>query len=153
MKIYTRTGDRGSTGLIGGRRVRKTHPRIEACGAADELNSFLGDALAVMPRGRSYAPLRRDLLEIQAELFAIGARIASPGKRSLPQTSETSRLEARIDAMTKDLPPLRSFILPGGLEKNNHGFLPFPYILYRIPGSRVKQFRGLFRAGFIHDPF
>ncbi|MFH2204724.1 MAG: cob(I)yrinic acid a,c-diamide adenosyltransferase [Elusimicrobiota bacterium] len=114
MKIYTKTGDRGSTGLIGGRRVAKTHPRIEACGAVDELNAFLGDALAVVPHNRVYKPLRRDLLDIQAELFTSGALLASPARRQAPDAAKTARLEARIDAMSADLTPLRNFIFPGG---------------------------------------
>ncbi len=109
MKIYTRTGDDGSTGLFSGERVAKTHPRIEACGTLDELNSLLGVAAASDPA----EAVGEDLRRIQNELFSLGAALGSrqPPPAGLP---DPAWLEGRIDAMTADLTPLKNFILPGG---------------------------------------
>ena len=113
MKIYTRTGDDGTTGLFAGGRVPKTHRRVEAYGAVDELNSILGIARASGPQ-----PAVTVLLElVQRQLFQLGADLASaedaPGILRLG-VEEITRLEAEIDRMTAQLPPLRNFILPGG---------------------------------------
>src|SRR5918993_4743735 len=113
MKIYTRTGDDGSTGLIGGQRTRKSDPRIECYGTVDELNAALGWA-AVVADAELVAALR----EVQGELFAIGAHLATPEgtprAASLPALDEAwaGRLEMQIDAAEAALPPLRNFILP-----------------------------------------
>jgi cob(I)alamin adenosyltransferase len=113
-KLYTRTGDDGTTGLIGGKRVSKDSPRIEACGSLDELNALLGVT-------RSHAlPMRIDriLLHIQEQLFSIGAEIATPdevGRGYSEFGGEAVRsLENEIDALEISLPPLKRFILPGG---------------------------------------
>ena len=117
MKIYTRTGDDGSTGLVGGRRTPKHDPRIECYGTVDELNAALG-AAAVVAEAEAAAALR----EVQGELFAIGAHLATPPgtprAASLPAVDAAwaARLEAQIDAAEAVLPPLRDFILPGGAE-------------------------------------
>ncbi len=113
-RIYTRTGDKGTTGLIGGRRVPKNSPRIEAGGTLDEVNALLGVV-------RSYelpAEVAGILHTVQSDLFKIGAEIASP-KEVKPQSpqigdEETRRLERGIDAIEKSLEPLKKFILPGG---------------------------------------
>lgn len=117
MKIYTRTGDDGSTGLFGGSRVRKTDPRIECYGTVDELNAAIG--LAVV----ASSPQLRALLTVaQGELFVIGAELATPGGVPRPPGMEPlgapsiARLEAEIDAAEASLSPLRNFILPGGCE-------------------------------------
>lgn len=113
MKIYTKTGDQGETGLFGGPRVRKNHPRIEAYGTVDELNSLLGLARA--------EGLRSDmddvLAQVQNDLFALGAELATPDPRKLSQTLSSgavARLEGAIDHYETTLPPLTEFILPGG---------------------------------------
>ncbi len=116
-KIYTRTGDDGTTGLIGGRRVAKDSLRIDAYGTVDELNAVLGVT-------RSYTlPERVDqiLQAIQDELFMVGALLAlpegdDPGKWEIPLVTDkaVSRLEREIDEIEKQLEPLRKFILPGG---------------------------------------
>ncbi len=117
-KIYTKTGDRGDTGLWGGGRLRKDHPRVEAYGEVDELNSSLGAVLASLPR-EGLGGLEGSLRRIQKELFTIGAILASPAEKSaslaerLP-ASAVSALEAEIDAWTAELKPLKKFILPGG---------------------------------------
>jgi cob(I)alamin adenosyltransferase len=115
MKIYTKTGDDGTTGLIGGRRVRKDDARLACCGTIDELNACLG--LAGAGAG---AELTRPLGLVQAELFIIGSHLAAPeGKlQGLPPLTEENlaRLEQEIDSAEADLPPLRNFILPGGSE-------------------------------------
>lgn len=116
MKIYTRTGDEGTTGLFGGQRVAKTHPRVEAYGALDELNAVLGLAAAWTVD----ADLRARLEVVQARLFTLGADLATPAdtaasawiRRVPPEW--TSELEAEMDAMDGELGPLASFILPGG---------------------------------------
>ena len=110
MKIYTKTGDAGQTSLFGGARVAKNDPRIEAYGTVDELNSVLGVARA------TDAALDADLAAIQSDLFEVGAHLASPGTSRFPgvEPARIEELERRIDAMTGELPPLTSFILPGG---------------------------------------
>ncbi len=117
MKIYTRTGDDGSTGLIGGHRTHKSDPRIECYGTVDELNASLGSAAVV-----AEAMLVEALREVQGELFAIGAHLATPeGTPRAPTLSAVdeawaARLETQIDDAEAALPPLGSFILPGGAE-------------------------------------
>lgn len=108
MKIYTRTGDRGETSLFGGARVPKNDPRIEAYGTIDELNSHLGVVLAMDADAQ--------LLEVQRDLFEIGAHLASPGTSRFTgvEASRIEELERGIDAMEAELAPLKSFILPGG---------------------------------------
>lgn len=108
MKIYTRTGDRGETSLFGGARVPKNDPRIEAYGTVDELNSCLGVVLAVEADAQ--------LLEVQRDLFEIGAHLASPGTSRFTgvEAPRIEALERGIDAMEAELAPLKSFILPGG---------------------------------------
>ena len=112
MKIYTRTGDTGQTSLFGGSRVAKSDPRIEAYGTVDELSSFIGVARA------SSVPQSVDeqLRQAQLDLFEIGAHLASPGTSRFPgvEVSRIEDLEHAIDAMTSELAPLTSFILPGG---------------------------------------
>lgn len=115
-KIYTRTGDQGQTSLIGGTRVPKFHPRIEAYGTIDELNSFIG-LLRDHEIGEHFKAI---LLEIQDRLFTAESLIAldpSAGTNiKLPQLDESdiTLLEKEIDRMNEELPELRSFILPGG---------------------------------------
>ena len=116
MKIYTRTGDDGTTGLFGGGRVRKCDARLECYGTVDELNAVIGLAAVVAPE-----ELKGKLREIQNELFVIGAHLATPepsSADSLPALDESmvARLEMEIDAAEGDLAPLRQFILPGGIE-------------------------------------
>lgn len=111
-KVYTRTGDRGETSLVGGRRVRKDSPRVEAYGDVDELNSLLGVVRAHLPE----SPVNRVLSEIQNELFTVGADLASPLELKAPriEPGHIARLEKAIDEWNHTLPPLREFILPGG---------------------------------------
>lgn len=113
-KIYTRTGDDGTTGLFGGPRVRKNAPRVAAYGDVDELNSCLGVTLA----GDVHGKLLPLLVQVQHELFDLGGELASPDPdrmktRSLG-TAQIERLEREIDDFSSELPPLRAFILPGG---------------------------------------
>jgi cob(I)alamin adenosyltransferase len=118
--IYTRTGDDGTTGLIGGQRVSKDHVRIDAYGTVDELNSALG--LAAAARADRTAEIESLLYVIQNELFTVGANLAtppdSPYAAGLPQVSGewSARLEREIDDAQGRLPELRQFILPGGTE-------------------------------------
>ncbi len=112
-RIYTRTGDAGTTGLVDGSRVSKAEPVMTAIGDVDEANSAIGVALAALG---DRAPAAR-LLVIQNDLFDLGADIATPdgiegALRIVPE--QVARLEAEIDAMNADLSPLTSFILPGG---------------------------------------
>jgi cob(I)alamin adenosyltransferase len=114
-RIYTRAGDRGETGFIGGRRVRKDHPRVEAYGAVDELNSQLGIVRTLLTEP-SVAALLDD---IQHRLFDLGAELATPsGARARPSpaitATHTRALEQAIDRFQVMLPALRVFILPGG---------------------------------------
>ncbi|MFI5204924.1 MAG: cob(I)yrinic acid a,c-diamide adenosyltransferase [Flavobacteriales bacterium] len=114
MKIYTKGGDKGSTSLFSGKRVPKSALRIEAYGTLDELNSFTGLLHAQL----SQDFIKKDLLQIQSHLFAMGSWLASelPDKTKLPVLDETevTFLEHSIDKMEEELEPMRNFILPGG---------------------------------------
>ncbi len=109
-KIYTRTGDDGTTGLGDGTRVPKDHPRVEAYGTVDELNSALGALLALpgLPPAAQGA-----LAAIQHELFDLGAELCIPGHRII-QAAHVEALERLLDDFNAPLPPLKEFILPGG---------------------------------------
>ncbi len=115
MKIYTKKGDRGETGLLGGSRVPKDHQRICTYGVLDELNACLGLMLA---ENIPEEPLRAEWLRIQAELFQLGAELATPAGKSpgirLVDAGLIEQLERAIDQMEERLTPLKSFILPGG---------------------------------------
>jgi len=120
MKLYTRTGDDGSTALFGGQRVAKDALRVQAYGTVDELNSFVG-LCAVAAEGQR----QERLLAIQARLFEIGADLATPrsgdddpGPGHIPRITEThvAELEAWIDEASDGLPEMKNFILPGGTE-------------------------------------
>ncbi|MCG2839876.1 cob(I)yrinic acid a,c-diamide adenosyltransferase [Sandaracinobacter sp. RS1-74] len=126
-KIYTRTGDDGSTGLVGGERIAKNSPRVAAYGTVDEANSALGVA-RLHAGGETLAMIGR----IQNDLFDVGADLATPGEDFRPGApqpewpplrtvqSQIDRLEAEIDAMNAELQPLNSFILPGGTALSAH---------------------------------
>ncbi|MBB6005583.1 cob(I)yrinic acid a,c-diamide adenosyltransferase [Arcicella rosea] len=115
MKIYTKTGDKGSTSLVGGTRVSKTELRIEAYGTVDELNSYIG-----LVRDQKVNETRKDILkEIQDRLFTIGSILASEPeqtKKRIPDLleSDVELLEKEMDRMVTFLEPMRYFILPGG---------------------------------------
>ncbi|GAB5525731.1 MAG: cob(I)yrinic acid a,c-diamide adenosyltransferase [Roseivirga sp.] len=115
MKIYTKTGDSGTTSLLGGARVSKAHIRIEAYGTVDELNSYVG-----LLRDQEVNAHRRDFLkEIQDRLFTLGAELATePGKDKVVKPSmfesDIDVLEQAMDEMDKSLEPLKNFVLPGG---------------------------------------
>ena len=125
-KVYTRTGDEGDTGLVGGRRVAKVHPRIEAYGTVDELNSVIGlcrSFLAQKKRSKHRDKLDLILESTQQRLFDIGSELATlPGDEYEGQvkvpTEDTHWMEEVIDLMNDDLDPLKSFILPGGTPLN-----------------------------------
>ncbi len=115
MKIYTKTGDDGTTSLFSGGRVRKTHLRVEAYGTVDELNSVIGVARAHHPHARTDAWLNR----VQRQLFNLGADLATPLDASADwlvrmDGDTVAWLEQAIDEMTAELPELKNFILPGG---------------------------------------
>ncbi len=115
MKIYTKTGDWGETGLFGGGRVPKYHHRVEAYGVVDETNAVLGLAAAYCPDD----DLRHKIERVQAELFEVGADLATPLDAKTAyivrvNPANIERLEKEIDAWEETLPPLQNFILPGG---------------------------------------
>lgn len=120
MKIYTRTGDAGTTALIGGQRVSKGDKRLDVFGTVDELNAALG--LSVCAAVGPQAELARLLAPVQHELFVLGSHLATPEgsglDAGLPPLDDqmVARLEMEIDAAEALLPPLRQFILPGGSE-------------------------------------
>jgi cob(I)alamin adenosyltransferase len=117
MKIYTKTGDKGSTGLLGGTRVSKGHIRIDSYGTVDELNSYIG-----LLRDQEVAKEKiSELIQIQNTLFVIGSSLASDPEKSkvkIPELTEKGiqTLEESIDTMESGLPPMRNFVLPGGHE-------------------------------------
>jgi cob(I)alamin adenosyltransferase len=117
MKIYTKTGDAGETGLFGGARVSKADARVDAYGEVDELNAWLG----VVRAGTPAADIDAMLETMQRELFAVGASLADPGKKIAARVTKAAidpavieRLEQWIDTLEAELPPLRKFILAGG---------------------------------------
>jgi len=123
VKIYTRTGDEGETGLFGAGRVPKNHIRVDAYGQVDELNATIGFALALEPQ-----TFCRELLETtQRDLFTIGAELATPDAEKLAKAlrdrgppvgrEHVIVLEQAIDRYTNQVPPLKQFILPGGVPK------------------------------------
>ena len=121
MKIYTRTGDDGDTGLFGAGRVPKDHLRVDAYGQVDELNAAIGLAMALDPR-----TFCRDLLEtVQRDLFTIGAELATPDAAKLAKAlrgppvgiEQINALEQAIDRYETQVPPLKQFVLPGGIPK------------------------------------
>jgi len=120
MKVYTKKGDQGNTGLIGGTRVSKADDRIEAYGTVDELNSFVGLLKDLCPR----EPDRNFLKNIQDQLFTLGSQLAADpeaSKMKLPEITleEIEILEKSIDEMEEVLPPLTNFVLPGGYQPNS----------------------------------
>jgi cob(I)alamin adenosyltransferase len=133
-RIYTKTGDDGTTGLIGGKRVSKNSPCIEACGSLDELNATLGVARSLGLPTRVEAILQL----VQDDLFIIGAELAVPSETIWRGQSigdeEVRKLEREIDAVEKDLEPLKNFILPGG----------------SIPGAQLHLARAVARRAERH---
>jgi cob(I)alamin adenosyltransferase len=135
VKIYTKTGDTGETSLFDNSRVSKADPRVDAYGEVDEVNACLGAALAAISDGPASAVAHRAMADkkaglhdieavlqtIQKDLFAVGARLADPSSRIAERvtkaaitTQQIELLEATIDRLEEELPPLRRFILPGG---------------------------------------
>ncbi len=121
MKIYTKTGDRGETSLVDGARVKKSHPRVDAYGTVDELNSILGlcVATATLDPELSTQFDFPHFQKIQNSLFNLGSLLACGSEKvklRLPrlEPSEIEEMEAKIDKMNEALPPLKEFILPGG---------------------------------------
>lgn len=115
MKVYTKKGDSGTTGLLGGTRLPKHHLRIESYGTVDELNAFIG----VLRDSISSTQHRDDLKKIQDELFTIGSQLAADpekNKMELPmiKPDDVGYLEERMDNMDKELPEMKFFVLPGG---------------------------------------
>jgi len=114
FRIYTKTGDKGDTALFGGRRVPKSHLRVDAYGTVDELNSFIGWLRDSVENQR----IREVLAHIQHRLFTVGAHLASDPKKHPPTPdllpSDIELLEKEMDTMDAGLPPLKNFILPGG---------------------------------------
>lgn len=122
MKVYTKTGDKGSTGLVSGSRVKKSDQRIDLYGNIDHLNSFVG-FLASSVSDKNF------LQKIQCELFNLGSLLACEAKKrsnfNLPQMSESiiKEMEIKMDLMTEELPSLKNFILPGGSEPSARAHL------------------------------
>ena len=123
-RIYTRSGDDGTTGLIGGERVKKTDSRVRAYGDVDELNSHIG-LCATIATEPYFVSLREKLLTIQNELFDLGSQLAcheASSHPSIPKTEQQhiERLESWIDLLNAPLSQLPSFVLPGGTLLNSH---------------------------------
>lgn len=116
MKIYTRTGDAGTTSIVGGSRLPKDAPRIEAYGTIDELNSYLG---LIASDTATPAPERSLLIQVQNTLFNIGGYLAGMPDPRVTDL-DIKELEDSVDSMDRQLPPLHSFILPGGTKLAAH---------------------------------
>lgn len=127
-RVYTRTGDDGTTALLGGARVPKDHPRVEAYGCIDELNALVGACRAALAAEKKLPTRDRRELEVflrdaQNRLFDCGSALAVPRGKTwkdmpLPGDADVAALETSMDAMNRALPPLRSFVLPGGSAAN-----------------------------------
>ncbi|MFX0561277.1 cob(I)yrinic acid a,c-diamide adenosyltransferase [Tepidibacillus infernus] len=118
-KIYTKTGDQGYTSLTGGKRVKKNESMVEAYGTVDEANSMIGLALAKIDQNNELELLKNMLLNVQHDLFHVGAELSTPVGEKVYwplYTKQIERLEQYIDKLDQELPPLQQFILPGGSE-------------------------------------
>lgn len=123
-RIYTRTGDKGTTGLVGGKRVPKTNARIEAYGTVDELNSIIGIVRTFLPEyregfGADYEWYFEMLRRVQNELFDVGSELATPPEVDYDGmhrmgSDEVAKLEEEMDRMEQEIEPLKTFVLPGG---------------------------------------
>ncbi|WP_421918456.1 cob(I)yrinic acid a,c-diamide adenosyltransferase [Marinifilum sp.] len=139
FKVYTKTGDKGTTGLIGGTRVPKFHLRLEAYGTVDELNSYIG----LIRSHQIEKQTRQVLYVIQNKLFLIGSRLATDEEKSdLKQKlnlseEDISLLENEMDRMDKKLPELNNFVLPGGSQLN--GFCHVARTVCRRAERRANQ--------------
>ncbi len=121
FKIYTKTGDKGTTSLFGGERVPKNHPRLEAYGEVDQLNSHIGLAISFAKNEK----LRKILLDLQNDLFDLGGDLATPLEKNnleIQQIDDSyiEKLEKTIDELQALLPELKTFILPGGSPASGH---------------------------------
>lgn len=124
MKIYTKTGDKGETGLIGGTRISKAHLRIDAYGTVDELNSWIG----LLRAGKVDDRQQEVLAQVQDRLFVIGSHLAADPVKSRMQLpdlldADIQLLEKEMDYMNESLPELRAFVLPGGNQQAAYGHL------------------------------
>ena len=125
MKIYTKTGDQGETSLIGGARVKKFDPRLEAYGTVDELNSHIGLLRSDLANHSNLSDVDKFLHRVQHQLFKIGSHLACEDetmRANLPSfdASLVAEIETEIDQLDSDLPELKSFILPGGSSLASH---------------------------------
>jgi cob(I)alamin adenosyltransferase len=129
MKIYTKTGDKGETGLIGGRRVSKSDPRIIAYGSIDELNSNIGLSISILTLKSIdiFSDLIDLLVKVQNDLFVLGSDLADPtyptdneGHTPRVKDNMSSQLECQIDKFERELVPIEFFILPGGSVESSH---------------------------------
>jgi cob(I)alamin adenosyltransferase len=118
LKIYTRTGDRGDTGLIDGSRVSKSDLRIIAYGEVDEANSHIGLTISNIEKNSIFDDIKKILLSVQQDLFVLGAELANPNStkddKILVKKDMTSTIEKHINNFESELPPISYFILPGG---------------------------------------
>lgn len=115
MKIYTKTGDKGMTKLVGGAQVSKDSDRVESYGTVDELNSWVGYAISMLPKEQE--EVKAELKQVQQFLFDVGTDLATPVETARPaklQSESITWLEARIDVYTAEAPDIERFILPGG---------------------------------------
>ena len=152
VKIYTRTGDSGDTALFDGTRVSKADPRVAAYGEIDELNAWLGFAAATADD----ADIREKVVQIQRDLFALGARLADPSHRIAGRVTKAAvtaddvrRLEAWIDALETELSPLRRFILAGGTP-SGAAFHVARTVCRRAERAMVELGDGAFESELLH---
>ncbi|MFY0654858.1 MAG: cob(I)yrinic acid a,c-diamide adenosyltransferase [Cyclobacteriaceae bacterium] len=148
MKIYTKKGDNGSTGLIGGRRVPKSHIRIDSYGSVDELNSYLG-----LLRDQEALSIKVDeIISIQNNLFVIGSSLAADPKKenktNLPILTheQVIQLEMSIDAMDEELPAMKFFVLPGG-----HQIVSYCHIARCVCRRAERQVTALSQEEFVDE--
>ena len=138
MSIYTRTGDRGKTSLYQGKRVSKASLRVEAYGSIDELNSAIGVELAQVSSIKyQVLSIKKELIRIQSDLFEIGANLANPSSKVSNLEKRVQEFENIIDDLTKKLPQLSNFILPGGGEAGS--MLHFSRTVARRAERRIVE--------------
>lgn len=138
MPIYTRTGDTGSTSLFGGKRVLKCEELVEVYGSLDELNSWVGHIASDFPS----PDVKQFLASIQSDLFTIGSTLAGwKGGDFSALDGRVAEMEARVDILEKELPPIRNFILPGGSHLGAHAHITRA-ICRRVERQTVALFQG-----------
>jgi cob(I)alamin adenosyltransferase len=158
MKLYTRSGDDGTTGLFSGARVSKNHPRIEAYGTVDEFNACLGLCISACGSGKMEQVIRNIMVQIQSRLFDIGADLATPegakNESKIVRIDEThvTEVERWIDEIDSKNTPLQTFVMPGGTDLASRLHLARTVCRRAVDGWAVEYGAGRGRHDAVHEP-